>query len=845
MIRDLLHQDVRYAMRGLLARPAFAASVIATIALGMGASATMFGIIDRLLFHGPDLIHDPDSVVLIETRQAGSPYAGLSFSYAAYTDYRDHPGSFAAVAASWTRSSVPLGRGRDATRVSGSLVSAGFFSLLGVRPRLGRFFTADEDNEHDPHNVAVISEGFWRRRFGGSAGVLTQTLEIGPDHYRIVGVAPAGFTGIELKNVDVWLPIVAAAGLRFDSSPTWTTNRNNTWLAIVARLAPGTNARLAAEQATAVDRAALRQRIAAEPKVAKYIKPDSESVALVPIVPGRVPAGLGSTIPSDDVKVSKLLGIVSLIVLVIACANVANLLLLRGLNRRREVAVMLALGVSAPRLIRQLVVEALILAAAGGAAALLIAQWTSAGLRTLLLGEDAWTTSAIDGRLLAFTGVMTILTALATSLVPALATTRTDVAIALKAGVREGGARHSPMRTALLVVQASLAIALLAGAGLFVRSIKNVDAVPFGVDVNHVIVADINHKAAGLTNHDAHRLFEQFASNVARVRGVKAAAVTIGLPFGLNWGTDLFVPGHAPPPPNGQSPGQYAVTPGYFAALGIRLLAGREFSPGDREGTAPVIIISDKTASLYFPHENPVGKCAKVGQGASTPAADTIPCSIVIGVVANTIRQGIEDVVPQVYRPLAQLPETYTDRTISFFGYELVARTFTDASRYVEPVRRAMQSAGTSVPYANVRPMRDLLGARIRVWELGSRVFSALGLLALVLAAVGLYSVLSFSIAQRRHEIGVRVALGAQSVDIVLLAVVQGLAPIVAGIAFGLALTLVSGKFVESLLFKVSPRDPSVLAGACAVLFGTALLASLVPAFRAVRIDPAAVLRAD
>jgi predicted permease len=828
--------DARYAVRGLRARPLFSATIVATIALGMGANATMFGIIDRLLFRGPAQIRDSGSVAILETSSVGDSFRNTSFSYAAYTDFRDHPGGFSSVAVVSRSNAVPLGRGRDASRVSGVLSSASFFPTVGVRPALGRFFTRDEDDEHDPQDVAVIGYGFWQQHFGGRRDALGAVLDIGTQRFRVVGVAPNGFTGVDFNNVDVWLPISAASGLRFDSSPTWTTNRGNTWLTIVARIKPGVSTQVATEQATAAHRTGLRAQIDANPGAARWIKPDSELVHLASLVPGKMKDGNGTS-ASQQVEVSRLLGIVSFVVLIIACANVANLLLVRGFNRRREVAVRLALGVGRRRLIVHLLMEGLVLAVLGAVGALLIAHWTSQAVRTLLLGQNAWTTDAVDGRLLIFTGVMTIVTGVLTSLVPALAASRTDVSSALKAGAREGGGQHSPVRSALLVVQAALALVLLAGSGLFIRSVKNVNALPIGLDVNHVLVADISHKAAGLSNAEAHRLFERFESEVRHVPGVTASAVSIGLPFALNWTTKLSVPGRTLPKLQ-QNPAQYAVTPDYFTTLGIPLVAGRSFATTDRAGTVPVVIINAKAAALYFPQRNAVGECVKVGD-------DTMPCATIVGVVANTVRQGLEDIVPQVYRPLDQLPESFTDHTVSFFGYELVARTNGDAARYVDAVRRAMQSVSATVPYANVRPMRDLFGSRIRTWELGAKVFTAFGMLALVLAGLGLYSVLAFSLAQRAHEFGVRIALGASSADLVRLSVSKGLVPIVVGMVVGLGLALLSGPLVESLLFNVSAHDTSILGSVCAILLGTAVVASLVPALRVSRVNPASVLRTD
>ena len=840
-VLDSLQQDVRYAFRGMRSRPGFTAAVVFTIALGVGADATMFGVLDRLLFRAPDHVRDPDRVVLVETRTAGSPYTDSSFPYAAYVDYRDHPSGFASVGVSYSVS-LPLDRGPAASRVRGALVSSSFFTTLGVQPMRGRFFSADEDDANRPQSVAVVSDGFWRRYFGGRDDALGRRLNIGAHDYTVIGVAPKGFTGVDLSDVDIWLPITANSGLRFDNSPDWTTSRRSTWLRIVARVKNGVSLDVAASEATVVHRDARRQQIAQEigrnPRVTDYIKPDSESVILAPIVPGKVPTGSYGTVSSQDVRVSKLLGIVSLIVLIIACANVSNLLLVRAFNRRREMAVRLALGVSRGRLMSQLVVEGLSLSLMGGAGALLVAHWTSHGVRTLLLGPDAWTTEAIDQRMLLFTAVATLVAGLLASLAPAIQAAHTDLAGALRMAGREGGSGHrSPLRTVLLVVQSALAILLLAGAGLFVRSVDNVNALPFGIDLDHVLVGDVSHSSVGLSTAQARQLYEDFVRRAHGVPGVRSAAISVGLPFMLSWETQVFVPGRQLPKLQ-HSPNQYAVTSEYFPTMGVRLVAGRLLAETDRAGTAPVAVINQMMARVYWPEQNPVGQCMKLG-------ADTVPCTTIVGVVTNTVRQQLDDILPQVYRPLDQLSNDVIDRTVSHFGFELVVRTSGEAAASAEAIRRMMQSVSAVVPYANVRPMRDLLDRRMRAWHLGAKVFTAFGALALVLAAVGLYAVLAFSISQRLHEFGVRRALGAQSADLVRLTLSAGLAPVLAGIAAGTLLVVGLGRFVAGLLFGISPRDPLVLSGVCVVVIVTGALASLLPAWRAARVDPAAVLRSD
>jgi len=554
-------------------------------------------------------------------------------------------------------------------------------------------------------------------------------------------------------------------------------------------------------------------------------------------LPGESLDDFGS-VSASDLKVSKLLGVVAFLVLIIACANVANLLLVRAFNRRREIAIRLALGVSRSRLVAQLFIEGLLLAGLGAVGALIVARFGARFVRVLLLGEGAWTSSAVNWRVVAFTTLLAAVTGIVTSLVPALQSMRTDLASSLKQGAREGAVHRSRTRVALLVVQAALAIVLLSGAGLFIRSVRNVAAQPFGIDVNHVLVGHIQHGSVGMTNAEALSANLQFIQGVKRLPGVRAAAVSIGLPFNMSWSASLFVPGRALPELK-QQPVQYAVTPAYFDVLGIRLLMGRAFTDADRLGAAPVAVINETMARLYFAGRSPIGECLRVG-------ADTMPCTTVVGVVGNTRRQNIrEGLMAQLYRPLEQLPPSLTDRTVSFFGYFLTVRTSRNAPALVGAVRRAMQSTNPLVPYASVTPMSDLIGRRARAWQLGASVFTAFGAVALFLAMLGLYSVLAFSIAQRMPELGVRTALGARPADLVRLTVVRGVAPAVAGIVIGVVLALASGRAVAAMLFDVAPNDPTVLASASALLLAAGVVACIGPALRAARIDPMRVLRTE
>ena len=845
---EFVMQDVRYALRGLRLRPGFAAMVILTLTLGIGANVTMFGILDRLLLRAPAHIVDVDRVVQVHSRWFGRQTAQSSHPYALYKDLK-RVSDFEQVAVTTPSAVVdreyyPLGRGREATRIAGAQVTAEFFPLLGVRPHRGRFFQEDEAGETNPQQLAVIGYNFWQRRFAGRDDAIGQTLDLGTDRYTIVGVAPKGFTGVELSDIDVWIPMAAANGLRFAKGADWATTRNSQWVTIIARLKPNVNLQHATAEATALFRAGERERVAAavNPSPRFRASPDSQSIELSSILPGKSIRAFGISATSAEMRVSQLLGGVAIVVLLIACANVANLLLVRALGRRREIAVRLALGISRRRLVRQLLVEGLLLSLLGGLGAVLCAQWSSGFIRAMLLGETAWSGSPIDGRLLLFTALVAFATGMLTSLLPALQASTPDLTVSLKAGVREGGGggggSQSKTRSVLLAGQAALAIILLAGAGLFVQSLRKVTATPIGIDIDRVLVAGVAHASVGMTNEEAREVFREVTARATEIPGITAAATSVGLSFGMGWGTTLIVPGREKPE-QANNPSQYAVTPAYFEVLGIRLVDGRLFTESDRQGSELVAVINETAARTFWPGTNPIGSCVKVG-------ADSMPCTTVIGIVTNARRQQlIEEPVSMIYRPLDQLDPSVYKTSVTFFGFSFIARTSRKPSTVAEPLRRLIQSVGPNIPYAIVRPLSDRLGRQTRSWTLGATMFSIFGTLALVLAAIGLYSVVSFTVAQRLHEFGVRVALGASSRSLLRLTIVRGVMPVFFGLVLGIGVALVAARFLEGLLFELSPRDPMVFGSASAILLVVAVAASLIPALRATRVDPAAALRSD
>jgi len=819
---DALRQDLGYALRQLRRAPSFALAAIASFALGIGANATMFGIVDRLLLRPPAHIVAPAQLYeLAETRHfANEEYTVNSYSYPAYKDYRDHVPGLAAVAAASSSREMDLGRGESARKIHGMLVTASYLSITGARPALGRFFLADEDREPIGSPVAVITYGFWQRHFGGEPSALGATLALGTQRYTVVGVAPRGFTGVQREPVDVYLLIAAADGLRFGGSQ-WGSSRGSIWLSLYGRLSPGVSPAQVAARATA-----LRRSLPGD----GGNDPDP-----------RLRAQLRSILPeaqpeqSPELRVAKLLVGVSAIVLLIACANVASLLVARAVRRRREIAVRLALGISRRRLVGQLIVESMLLALLGGVGALAVVRWGGDLVRATLLGNYAWDDSPVDITVLAFTVMVTLVTGLLAGVVPALGASGTDVWQAIKESARDGSQRRSRARTALLVVQTAFAVILLAGTGLFVRSLRKLDAVQLGMDTKAVDVATMDLKAAGFAGADIGPLFMRMQQRVKELPGIANVAIGGALPFNSSFATRFRVPGidSLPSVPDG-GPYVNAVTPEFFPALGIHVLRGRAFTPADVAVHAPVMVISETMARLIWRGRDPIGTCVRYDD-------DSLPCMTVIGIAENTHRGGIVEhsEVLQYYVPLGFAPSYMSSRI-------LFIRPVDGApDRWVEPLRRVLQTSAPNLPYADVRPMHVLLDGEMRPWRLGAAMFAIFGALALVLTALGLCSVVAYVVAERTHEFGLRIALGAGAPRILRMVVRRGLLIGTVGAAAGVVIAIALGRFIEPLLFRVSPRDPLILALVSLALLLVSALASALPAWRATKVDPVTALRAE
>jgi predicted permease len=809
--------NLSYAARGLRRSPGFTAAVVVTLALGIGVNATMFGIIDRLLLNEPAQVRDAHQLrrlyAQIHTRRSSELDYQRAMAYLDFTDWQE-ASSFSAVGAYWSND-VTLGRGADAVRLNWGLASASFFRVLGLAPALGRFFSESEDRA-GAAGVTVLSYGLWQRRFGGDPSVLGRTLDIGRGKYTVIGVTPRGFTGIDLDGVDLWAPLHSYTTEA--ATDRWTRTRNYYWIKVVARLADGVSVAAAESEATLLHRNGRREEI----DQGHYDR--NVRVVAAPLVEARGPNA------SEESKVSVLLAGVSLIVLLIACANVANLLLARALRRRKEIAVRLALGISRGRLAGLLLTESIVLAAAGAMAAVLAASWGADFIRQTLLPDVAWTESPVGIRVLIFAALLALVAGVVSGIVPALQAGRFDLIDDLKDSARTGPVRRSRSRVVLLVVQGALSVALLVGAGLFVRSLQRLEDLDLGLDPGPVVYAMLELEPRERTTEEANRVYERSLERLRALRAVEHASTSGGLPF---WGASLeniFVTGFdsVPAPPPG--PHIETVTPDYFATLGIAMRRGRDFDERDVAGAPRVAIVNEMMARALW-GDDPLDQCFHI----ATPDA---PCTRVVGVVEDSHRMSLTETQKWVYYlPAAQYPAKIPSA--------IVLRARGDADRLAPTVQRELLTGDPDIRYAVVCPLRANIDRQFRSYRLGATMFGLFGLLALIVGAFGLYSVLAFNVAQRTHEIGVRSALGATRGRIVAQVLRESVGLAAIGIALGLVIAIAAAGTLAPLLYKTSPRDPVVLIGATVTLLAAAAAAGLVPASRAARIEPNAALRLE
>jgi putative ABC transport system permease protein len=825
---DRLERNVMYALRGLRRSPGFSATVIVTIALGVGVNATMFSLLDRLLLRPPPGVSAPNELRRVYnkpgytvTPRGGNIVPRFGYpSFAAMQDAWRNPDAntdaTAQLIAFTSADSLGLGEAGE-TPVRVSFVSSNFFSVLGVRPIAGRTFGTEEAAIESPTPVMVISERLWRSTFGGERAVLGRRVRIGRLNLSVVGIAPGDFAGLAESAADAWIPLNNYGGTAISGDTPWYKSYGYS-LTLAARLGRAANETELTTRANTALRAlasSMRGR-------------DSADLILGSIIEARGPAEKPS-----EIELTTRVAAVAVIVLLLACANVASLMLTRATRRAREIAVRRALGASRTRLYEQLLTESIVLAALGGVAAVLLATWGATALQRLLFPKSHWVGALVNWRVLGFSAAVVFVAGIAMGLAPALLSTRGDVVASLRAGATERGYRRSKLGAALLGLQAALCVVLLVGAGLLVRSRANVEAIDLGIEPSRIVFSGLGVSREKQYGSDITPVLAQVSEGMRGFPGVEATALATSAPMtGISF-TTMFRPnGDSMTKIAGQYPTYTNVSVEYFKVAGIRLLSGRLFTSADREGAPLVMVVSRKMARLAWPAQQALGQCVLIGKQNS-------PCTTVVGVVEDTHGMGvIEAPAMAYYRPLAQ--------SAGFRAPFIVLRVNPARAAAVSTeLRTRLARTFPDAPSISARPVAAMIDSQFRSWRIGADLFTAFGLLAVIVAAVGIYSTVAYGVAMRTHEIGVRMALGADVRAILNLIVSDGMMVVGSGIVVGVASALSLGRFIASLLFGVTASDAATLIGAVAILAAVAVCASLVPAWRGARVDAMVALRTE
>lgn len=834
---EWLRQDASITVRSLAKSPGFTAAIVLTLALGVGANAAIYSVLNRIYLQPPGGISSPSELRRLYERLP--PKAPMNsgdkevvtdgFDYMTFDGLTAALRGKAPVAAYIPSDSASIERDAAAEPVRATYVSANYFVVLGVKAERGTFFASTDTAVTVNTQAAVISDALWARTFGRDSTVIGRTFRLHNVPYTIVGVAGPGFSGVDLNAADLFLPLGAYA-------PTWIGISGRPWyrvgfesiMKVVARVPQGGDRQLTSI-ATYVNRR-FNSDMRGQLRAGSH--PDTVStVATGPIISALGPAGA-----PKEFAISVRVAGVTLIVLLIACANIANLLLIRTLRRRHEIAVRLALGISRLRLVTQFAIEAALLALCGAAAAAMFAWWGGLALRRLILPQTHWATPVLDTSLVTFALVTSLVAALVAMLAPALEGSRSEIVRSLKPGSRGLERRGSRLRAALLCAQTALSLALLTGAGLFIRSLQRAEAIPLGYATDELAFAQL--RFGGPSNSFLHKAERQAAlpraaERLRGVPGVTGVALALNGPIIGGSMQAMWLPGI-----DSAVPAAYfnAVSPEFFSVAGVKLLEGRAFTADDRTGPGGVLAVNATLAHKLWPGESPLGKCLILGR-------KTDGCSTVVAQVEDEHMMGVFETTPQ---PQYFIPLRSSIDSLSNVPGAIIVRTRPGEWRVAEQlVRSELKLAAPTAERVDYRPMLYYLDSEFAPYRLGARLFAVFGALALTVALVGIYGIVAYTFSQRAHELGVRAALGASIGDMYGLVLGHGLRLTAIGVGVGIALSLAAGKLIASLLYATSPRDPVVMLGAALTLLAVGVLASVVPAVRASRADPAEVLRAE
>ncbi|HJQ22311.1 MAG TPA: ABC transporter permease [Blastocatellia bacterium] len=817
---ETLLKDIRFGLRMLMKNPAFTAVAVVSLALGIGANTAIFSVINSFLL-APLPVAEPGKLVSVFTIDQKNP-GPLPVSHYNFLDYRDKTDVFDGVLA-YNFAAVNLSRSTGEGRQLFAEVATGnYFDVLGVKPLYGRTFIPDEDRTPGTHPVAVLGYGCWQRDFGGDPAIVGQAISLNRRDFTVVGILPKDFTGTDIGGApDLWIPMMMHREVQPDLAMFYDGRRGLAFN-VIGRLKPGVSQAQAQAAATALASELERQ-----------YPQDNEgrSVRLVPLLEARLdPQGNGQTIFMSELLMS-IVGIV----LLIACANVANLLLARATRRRREIAIRVAIGASRGRLIRQMLTESLVLSLIGGAVGLFVAFWTKDVISSMVAfggGPNAGTIQ-LDGRVILFTLAITLASGLLFGLAPALQASKADLVPTLKGDVTmpvgHRGFRLN-LRKVLVILQVALSLFALITAGLFVRSLQKAKEVSPGFITDNVVLMGFNLGREGYTEAQAHQFHRLLLERISALPGVQVATIARDRPVSFGISRSVFLEGQDPAPGGrGVLVQTNDIGPRYFETLGISLVRGRDFSETDDQKAPPVVIINEVMAKRFWPDQDPIGKRFKFFGDKDYRQVVGIAREVKVTSLTERPR-------PLVYMPIQQ---DYAPQVT------LHVRTAGDATQLISTLRGEIQSLDPKLSILNVEMMnqrveQSLQGERTQATLLGSA-----GVLALLLAAVGLYGVMSYMVAQRTREIGIRMALGAGRGNVMGLVLKQGATMVSAGLVIGLGAAFGLTRVVASSLFGVSAVDPLTFAGTSLVLVLVALAASYLPARRATKVDPIIALRTE
>jgi predicted permease len=826
---DVARQDVRAAWRGVTHRPAVAALVVGTLALGIGSNAATFTMLDALYLRAPSGVVEPDSLrrYWVERFNTGDgpPYKSQGLSYPRYRLLARASGNSERVALFVPDNSLRLGRGFGGPQVRTVYATSNYFPVLGVRLSRGRFYTSAEDSLGFGAPVALVSHAFWANRLGGDPGAVGRPIAIGKNDYTVIGVLDPSFRGLDLQPADVWIPIASWP------KPAWIKDKGQWWEGETVNFfraveRGGQSAALVEQRATGMIRAFNRE--------VDSRRPDT----LMQVYTGSIIEARGPAKPGQELVITTRLAGVAAIILLIAWANVINILLARAVDRRREIAVRLALGISRARLIRGLMLETGLLALAATAVAALVGWAGGIALRALVMPGVEWAHPAFDWRVAVFTALVALASGLIAGLPPAIQASRPVLTSALKSGSRDGTRHRSRLRTGLVAMQAALSVMLLVGAALFVQSLRNVRALDIGFDPDRLVFGSLDFlEGEAPPKPVIVSTLRGIASRLASQPGVEAVART-GLWPMLGYSFKRFYADDFSPDSFSlnkiETPFMVPISPGYFEAVGLRILRGRTIDGGDVDHGPAQVVVNEAMAHVVWQGKDPLGRCMRFEKREN-------PCYTVVGVVEDS-RWGyvIEpEPKPQYYLPLGNLPGEWSS------GRVLIVRAQPGSAKPVAAAVRAALAEAFPAADVQVRRMLENLEPEYRPWRLGATLFTGFGFLALLVAIIGIYSTVSYGVSQRTHEFGVRAALGAQFGDVVRLVVGEGLRTVAIGAVLGIGLALAAGRLVAAMLYGVSPTDPLTLVLVPGLLLAVAAAAAVVPAWKAGRIDPMTALRAE